>query len=129
MIAQEVPAPIGTVFSEICQQQDLGVSLDTALRKACAATPSPDLKLFATSIVIQVRSGGNLADIAPLRRPITQAPPPSTPPRTSATAAPRPAAAAAAPAPAPGAAAAPPAEEAPPPGAFDEPPVGENIPF
>lgn len=63
MIAQEIPAPVGTVFSEICQQEDLGVSLDNALRKVCAATPSPDLKLFATSIVIQVRSGGNLADM------------------------------------------------------------------
>jgi len=63
MIAQEIPAPIGTVFSEICQQEDLGVSLDRALRHAAGNSPSPDLKLFATSVAIQTRSGGNLADM------------------------------------------------------------------
>ena len=63
MIAQEIPPPIGTVFAEVCQQQDLGMALDVALRKASEESPSPDLKLFATSVVIQLRSGGNLADM------------------------------------------------------------------
>jgi tight adherence protein B len=63
MIAQEIPPPIGKVFADICQQQDLGVGLDFALRKAADDYASPDLKLFATSIIIQLHSGGNLADM------------------------------------------------------------------
>jgi tight adherence protein B len=63
LIAEEIGAPVGTVFGEVCQQQDLGVGVDASLRKAADDSPSPDLKLFATSVIIQIRSGGNLADM------------------------------------------------------------------
>jgi tight adherence protein B len=63
LAAQEVPAPVGAIFQEICQQQELGVSLEDALRKASTAHASSDLKLFATSVVIQLESGGNLAEM------------------------------------------------------------------
>ena len=63
LISEEIPAPVGAVFSDICQQQGLGVALDEAIRRAAEISPSPDLKLFATSVIIQMRSGGNLADM------------------------------------------------------------------
>ena len=63
LIAKEVPAPVGTVFAEIVQQQSLGMPLDQALRYAADKSASPDLKFFATAVVIQIRSGGNLADM------------------------------------------------------------------
>jgi tight adherence protein B len=63
MISEEVAAPVGPLFGDVCQQQQLGVSLDQALRGVAGASHSDDLKLFATSVVIQLRSGGNLADM------------------------------------------------------------------
>jgi len=63
MISEEIGAPVGLLFGEVCQQQELGISLDEALRGVSARTHSDDLKLFATSVIIQLRSGGNLADM------------------------------------------------------------------
>lgn len=63
LIAEEVPAPVGELFGTICQQQALGVPMNEALRKVADETLSEDLKLFATCVVIQLRSGGNLADM------------------------------------------------------------------
>ena len=51
------------VFREICEQQDLGISLEEALRRAGEAYGSADMKLFSTTVIIQMRSGGNLADM------------------------------------------------------------------
>jgi tight adherence protein B len=63
LASEEIPAPVGRVFAEICQQQDLGVSLEDALRGAANASANADMKLFATSVIIQLESGGNLADM------------------------------------------------------------------
>ncbi|CAN5422091.1 type II secretion system F family protein [soil metagenome] len=63
LIAEEIPPPIGDLFGRVCQQQDLGVGMDEALRAIAEKHNSDDLKLFATSVVIQLRSGGNLADM------------------------------------------------------------------
>jgi tight adherence protein B len=63
LAGEEIPAPVGTIFKEVCQQQDLGLSLDESLRRAAQLRTSPDLKLFATSVIIQLESGGNLADM------------------------------------------------------------------
>ena len=63
LVSEEIAPPIGTVFAEVCQQQDLGVGIDESLRKTAEASPSPDLKLFATSVVMQLRTGGNLVDM------------------------------------------------------------------
>ncbi|MGB2937217.1 MAG: type II secretion system F family protein [Phycisphaerae bacterium] len=63
LIAEEIPAPVGSLFGEICQQQALGMPLESAIERAAEASRSADMKLFATSVVIQLRSGGNLADM------------------------------------------------------------------
>ncbi|MBI4602471.1 MAG: type II secretion system F family protein [Planctomycetes bacterium] len=63
LIAEEVPPPVSTVFAEICQQQALGRGLAEALRWASDESARDDLKLFATSVIIQMRSGGSLADM------------------------------------------------------------------
>lgn len=63
LIAEEIPAPVGNIFAEVVQHQGLGSSLEQAMRAAAVACPSSDFKLFATSIVIQLRSGGNLAEM------------------------------------------------------------------
>jgi len=63
VIAEEIAPPAGAVFTKICQQQALGVSLQEALRRTAESATSSDLKLLATSVDIQLRSGGNLADM------------------------------------------------------------------
>ncbi len=63
LISEEVSAPVGNLFEDICQQQSLGVSLETALRNIAARSDSSDMKMFATSVMMQLRSGGNLADM------------------------------------------------------------------
>ncbi|MEX0746228.1 MAG: type II secretion system F family protein [Phycisphaeraceae bacterium] len=63
LLTEEIPAPVGNVFGEICQQEALGVGTEDAVRRAAEQTPSDDMQLFATALAIQIRSGGNLADM------------------------------------------------------------------
>lgn len=63
LIAQELPPPISRIFAEICQQQELGKSLDEAITRTANRTSSDDMRFFATAVVIQLRNGGNLADM------------------------------------------------------------------
>jgi tight adherence protein B len=63
LIADDMEDPVRTIFADICQKQQMGVGLGVALQQAGAESSSPDMKLFATSVTIQLRSGGNLADM------------------------------------------------------------------
>ena len=63
MIAEELEPPVSTIFSEICQQQALGMTLEESLRKVAVNSTSSDMRLFATAVAIQLRTGGNLADM------------------------------------------------------------------
>ena len=62
LIVEEMDDPISSVFDEILQQQNLGVGIEDALRSTAESSSSDDLVLVAASIIIQSRSGGNLAD-------------------------------------------------------------------
>ena len=63
LISEEIPAPVGRIFGEICQHQAMGGTLDEALRRAAALTRNADMKLFSASLAINIRTGGNLADV------------------------------------------------------------------
>ena len=63
LIAEETNAPVKTIFAELCQRHGMGVGLEESLREVALTTSSPDMKLFATSVGIQMRVGGNLADL------------------------------------------------------------------
>jgi tight adherence protein B len=63
LISDELDEPVATTFTEICQQHSMGVNLEAALERVADASTSQDLRLFATSVAIQLRSGGNLADM------------------------------------------------------------------
>jgi tight adherence protein B len=63
LVSEEMPPPVSNVFTEICQRQALGTSLEQALRRVAEQTNSFDMRLFATSVCIQLQSGGNLADM------------------------------------------------------------------
>ena len=63
LIAEEIEPPTATIFAKICQQQTMGLSLEDSLRQVADESGKEDLKLFATAVIIQLRSGGNLADM------------------------------------------------------------------
>jgi tight adherence protein B len=63
LVSEELPAPVNGVFGEICQLQALGLSLEEALDRTARSSGSGDMQLFATSVIIQLRSGGNLAEM------------------------------------------------------------------
>jgi tight adherence protein B len=62
LAAEEAKEPVRSVMSEIVQQQEMGVSLEEALRSVAGKHTSEDLKLFAASVAVQIRAGGNLAE-------------------------------------------------------------------
>ncbi len=63
LISEDLDEPIKGVFADICKQQQLGIDLGAALQIAGEQSTSMDMKLFATSVNIQLQSGGNLADM------------------------------------------------------------------
>jgi tight adherence protein B len=63
LVSEEVGDPLGSLFGEICQEQALGLDLESSIRRAANNSRSADLKLFATAVSIQTTSGGNLAEL------------------------------------------------------------------
>ncbi|MCS7017332.1 MAG: type II secretion system F family protein [Gemmatales bacterium] len=63
VISEEMPAPIATEFGRVYEEQNLGVSLEDAMKAMCDRVPSLDLKFFVTSVLIQRQTGGDLAEI------------------------------------------------------------------
>lgn len=63
LLSEELAAPVRNVFADICQRHEMGADLEHVLRQSGDAASNPDMKLFATSVAIQLNSGGNLADL------------------------------------------------------------------
>ncbi|MCC6681597.1 MAG: type II secretion system F family protein [Phycisphaeraceae bacterium] len=63
LTAEEMHAPVSHIFERLCQEQALGINVEQSLRHVGEETSSSDVKLFATSVAIQLRTGGNLADM------------------------------------------------------------------
>jgi tight adherence protein B len=63
MVANEMPAPINKEFARVFEEQNLGIPLDDSLRNLTARIPNLDLKFFATAVILQRQTGGDLAEI------------------------------------------------------------------
>ena len=63
LLADEMGEPVSHIFADVCAQHGLGADLETVLRAAGDKSGSGDMKIFATSVAMQVRTGGNLADL------------------------------------------------------------------
>jgi len=63
LISDEMASPVREVFADICQRQGMGGDLEGILKEIARTSSSEDVKLFATSVAIQIRSGGNLAHL------------------------------------------------------------------
>ncbi len=63
LVAQETSNPIGGEFRRTFDEQNLGKPMEEALEDLTKRIPNLDLKFFATAIVLQRQTGGDLAEI------------------------------------------------------------------
>src|SRR5258708_1391799 len=63
LVAEEMTAPVGTEFRKAFEEQNLGIPLDEALEGMTERMPNLDLKFFATAVILQRQTGGDLAEI------------------------------------------------------------------
>jgi tight adherence protein B len=63
VVAEEMSGPVAKEFGRVYEEQNLGISLEDALRGMCDRVPNLDLKFFVTAVSIQRQTGGDLAEI------------------------------------------------------------------
>jgi len=63
LVADEMGAPIATEFERCYEAQNLGVTLEDAIEEMTNRVPNLDLRFFATAVVLQRQTGGDLAEI------------------------------------------------------------------
>ena len=63
MVADEMPEPVGPEFRKTCDEQNFGLPLKDALENLTHRIPLLDVRFFATAVLIQRETGGNLAEI------------------------------------------------------------------
>jgi tight adherence protein B len=63
LVQEEMPAPIGVEFGRVFEEQNLGIAMEQALESLTERMPNLDLKFFATAVILQRQTGGDLAEI------------------------------------------------------------------
>jgi tight adherence protein B len=63
MVAEEMPAPIGTEFRILYDEQNFGLTLPDALKNFASRIPVLDARFFVTAVLTQRESGGNLSEV------------------------------------------------------------------
>src|SRR5204862_1079539 len=63
LVADEMAAPIATEFERCYEAQNLGVTLEAAIEEMTNRVPNLDLRFFATAVILQRQTGGDLAEI------------------------------------------------------------------
>ncbi len=63
MLHQEFPDPLGGELKRTFDEQNLGLPLDIALEKLGRRVPMMDVQFFVSAVMMQKRTGGNLAEI------------------------------------------------------------------
>lgn len=63
MVADEMPEPVGPEFRKTFDEQNFGLPLKDALDNLTHRVPHLDVRFFATAVLIQRETGGNLAEI------------------------------------------------------------------
>ncbi len=63
MLYKEFSNPLGGEFRRTFEEQNLGLPMDTALEKLGQRLPLIDVQFFVAAVLLQKRTGGNLAEI------------------------------------------------------------------
>jgi tight adherence protein B len=63
MAHREFSDPVSAEFRRVFEEQNLGQPLDIVLRKLSQRVPSMDVQFFVSAVLLQKRTGGNLAEL------------------------------------------------------------------
>jgi tight adherence protein B len=63
MIHREFQEPLAGEFRRTFEEHNLGLPLEVALQKLAVRVPSLDVHFFVSAVLLQKRTGGNLAEI------------------------------------------------------------------
>ena len=63
MVADEIPEPVGEEFKLMYDRQNFGMPLNDALKGLAERIPILDAKFFATAVLTQRETGGNLSEV------------------------------------------------------------------
>ena len=63
MVADEIPEPVGSEFKLMYDRQNFGMPLNDALKGLAERIPILDAKFFATAVLTQRETGGNLSEV------------------------------------------------------------------
>jgi tight adherence protein B len=63
MLGDEIGDPLGQEFRTLFNEQNLGAPMEVALRNLTQRMPLLDVRFFASSVMLQKQTGGNLSEI------------------------------------------------------------------
>lgn len=63
LVATETESPLAAEFGRAFEEQNFGIPLDEAIEDMAQRIPNMDLRFFATAVVLQRQTGGDLAEI------------------------------------------------------------------
>lgn len=63
LVAHQMADPLGPEFGRCYEQQNLGIPLERAIRDMTERVANVDLRFFATAVILQRQTGGDLAEI------------------------------------------------------------------
>jgi tight adherence protein B len=63
MIHREFQEPLSSEFRRTFEEHNLGLPIEVALQKLAERVPSLDVHFFVSAVLLQKRTGGNLAEI------------------------------------------------------------------
>jgi tight adherence protein B len=63
VVAEEAPDPVGKEFRVLFEENRLGVDMKHAVKMMAERVDSTEARLFATALILQRETGGNLAEV------------------------------------------------------------------
>src|SRR5690349_15167763 len=63
MMSDEMPDPVGMEFRTLFNEQNLGAPIELALKNLTERVPLLDVRFFASAVMMQRQTGGNLSEI------------------------------------------------------------------
>lgn len=63
IVGQQLPDPVGTEFSRVFHEQNLGIKIEDALKEMAQRVGLMDVRFFVTAVLIQRQTGGDLAEV------------------------------------------------------------------
>ncbi|HVA50968.1 MAG TPA: type II secretion system F family protein [Pirellulales bacterium] len=63
LVQDEMAAPVGREFGRVFEETNLGIPMEDALNSLTERVPNLDLRFFATAVILQRQTGGDLAEI------------------------------------------------------------------